>query len=154
MTAKLWRRILNVFAPGTITAVDDTGPVLRAQVTIGYLETVDDVPVLQQFGFASVPPLGSDVALVFIGGDRSNGAGVATNNQASRVRNKAPGESVIFNAFGMSIYLSAEGVIINGGGLPVQIINGDLHTGNITMTGTLAVTGGPIKVNGTNVTVP
>lgn len=129
--AKVWRRVLNVFAPGSISGVDDTGPVMRAQVKIGYLEINDSVPILQQFGFASVPPSGSDVAVMFIGGDRSNGAGVATNHQGSRFRGKASGESVLFNAFGMSVLMSAGGIVINTGGVPM-VVEGNLHvTGEV-----------------------
>ncbi len=129
--SKIWRRLWNAIAPGTITAINDAGPVLLAQVKIGYLEINDSVPVLQQFGFASTPPVGSDIACFFIGGDRANGVGVGTNHQASRFSAKLSGESAMFNAFGMSVHLSANGIVVNAAGKPVTI-NGDLHvTGEI-----------------------
>jgi phage baseplate assembly protein V len=119
----LWQRILNTFAPGTITGVDDTGPVMMLQVSIGYLEGNSAIPAMQQFGFASVPPLQSDAALLYVAGDRSNGACVGTNNQATRFKGKQVGETAVFNAFGMSIYLSTAGIVINGGGQPVTVNN-------------------------------
>ncbi len=93
-----------------------------AQVTVNDLETIDKVPVVQAFGFASNPPNGSDVALVFVGGDRSNGVVVATNSQKYRVRNLAPGESAIYTQDGKQIYLTADGGIkIAANGQPVEI---------------------------------
>lgn len=128
---RLWQRIMNLIAPGTITAVDDTGTVMRAQLKLGYLELRDGVPVLQQFGFSSVPPIGSDAAVIFISGDRGNGVAVATGHQATRPTGKSPGEAVIFNAFGMSIYMSQNGVMVTQGGKPVTF-DGDVHVvGNV-----------------------
>lgn len=129
--AKVWQRVWNSIAGATITSSNDAGPVLRCQVKIGYLEINDNVPIPQQFGFASVPPNGSDAAVLFVGGDRSNGVGVATNHQPTRFKGKLPGEAVVFNAFGMSVLLSQAGIVINAGGLPV-LLEGDLHvTGEV-----------------------
>jgi phage baseplate assembly protein V len=119
---KIWKRVWNALASATITQINDTGPVMLAQVKLGYLETNDNVPVVQQFGFASVPPLQSDAVASFVGGDRSNGVVVATNNQPLRFRGKAVGESVIYDAFGKSIYLTATGgIIVDANGADVTI---------------------------------
>lgn len=125
------RRILNLIGRARINLIDDTGPVQMAQVTVNDLETIDKVPVVQAFGFASNPPKGSDVALVFVGGDRSNGVVVATNSQKYRARNLAPGESVIYTQDGKQIYLTASGGIkIAANGQPVEIDNATTVTIN------------------------
>jgi phage gp45-like len=128
---RVWRRVLNAVAPAAITTTNDAGPVLSAQIQIGYMEIIDNVPVLQQFGLASVPPPGSDAAAAFVAGDRSNGVVVATNDQTTRPTGKQSGETMLYNARGMQVYLSASGIVINTGGAPVTI-NGDLHvTGEV-----------------------
>jgi phage gp45-like len=128
----LWRRIVNAMAPGTINQVDDTGTVATVQVQVGYQEVMDGKPLLQQFGFSSVPPIGSDAMVMFIAGDRSNGVVLGTNHQSTRPTGRQPGETTVFNSTGMWIYLSSTGVVINGGGMPVRVMNGDLHVdGNI-----------------------
>lgn len=134
---KIWTRLWNAIAPATITQINDAGPVMLAQIKIGYLETNDDVPVLQQFGFDSVPPLQSDAAVMFIGGDRSNGVVVGTNNQAARKTGKLNGESVVYNNFGISIYLTSTGLVIDGGGFPITINN----CPTLTQNGDLNVAG-------------
>jgi phage gp45-like len=145
MSDKIWKRVWNALASATITQINDTGPVMLAQVKLGYLETNDNVPVVQQFGFDSVPPLQSDAVALFIGGDRSNGVIVGTNNQAARTRNKKIGESVVYNNFGISIYLTTAGLVINGGGFPVVINN----CPTVTQNGDLHVTGEIIRGFGT-----
>lgn len=125
------RRILNLIGRARINLIDDTGPVQMAQVTVNDLETIDKVPVVQAFGFGSNPPNGSDVALVFVGGDRSNGVVVATNSQKYRVRNLAPGESVIYTQDGKQIYLTANGGIkISANRQPVEVDNATTVTIN------------------------
>ncbi|MBB2981741.1 phage baseplate assembly protein V [Paraburkholderia tropica] len=125
------RRILNLIGRARINLIDDTGPVQMAQVTVNDLETIDKVPVVQAFGFGSNPPNGSDVALVFVGGDRSNGVVVATNSQKYRVRNLAPGESVIYTQDGKQIYLTASGGIkVAANGQPVEVDNATTVTIN------------------------
>ncbi|WP_428492168.1 phage baseplate assembly protein V [Rhodopila sp.] len=139
MIERLWQRIQNFVAPAKLMIADDSGPVMRAQIKISYLETRDGVPVVQEFGFSSVPPAGSDVIAVYVSGDRSNGAVVATGHQATRPTGKQPGESVLYNAFGMTIYLTQDGIVINGGGKPITFTNcptilqnGDIHaTGQV-----------------------
>jgi phage gp45-like len=98
--------------------------------------------VMQQFGFSSVPPSGSDAVLACIAGDRSNSAVIATGNSPSRPMNKVAGESVVFNAFGITIYLSQNGIMINGGGKPISITNcptltqnGDIHATGAVIAG-------------------
>lgn len=131
----LWRRILNAMSIGTITQVNDTGPVQKAQVKVGYLEIHDDRPVVQQFGLSSVPPLGCDAVVIYVAGNRSSGVIIGTNHQATRPTGRAPGETTLFNSSGMSIYLSAAGIVINGGGVPVHLVNGDLHVDGAVVAG-------------------
>jgi phage gp45-like len=129
------RRILNAIAAGTMTAADDSGTVQRHQVKIGYMELLDQVPVVQQFGLASCPPLTSDVIVLFIGGDRSNAVVIGSNNQGKRPTGQAYGETSLFNAFGMSIYISKNGIVFDGGGKPFHFVNGDVHVDGAVLAG-------------------
>lgn len=130
MSAPLWRRAWNLLSGGVITAVDDRGSVQTAQLALNCYETRDQTPVLQLFGLSANPPLQTDAVLLFFGGDRSNGVVVATNNQASRPTGQAAGETTLYNAHGMSIYLSAAGIIVNAGNQPVTVNNATTITVN------------------------
>jgi phage baseplate assembly protein V len=94
---------------------------MRLQIKLGYLET-HTLPALQQFGLASVPPVGSDVLAHYVGGDRSNGVISSTNHQPSRPTRKKSGETVLYDAFGKSIYLTESGgIVINASSSDVTV---------------------------------
>jgi phage baseplate assembly protein V len=117
----VFTRLWNLLAGGVVVAIDDSGPVMRLQIKVGYLET-HTLPALQQFGFSSVPPVGSDVVAHYIGGDRSNGVVTGTNHQPTRPPGKNPGETMVYDAFGKSIYLTESGgIVVNANGSPVTV---------------------------------
>ena len=76
--APITNRILLMLAHGLVTAVEHEGalPSLRARFLDG--EEHGDIPLVQQFGFASRPLEGSDCLVAFIGGERSQGIAFAT----------------------------------------------------------------------------
>lgn len=133
----LFHRLWNALAAGTVTAADDSGTVMRLQVKLGYMET-HTLPSPQQFGFSSVPPVGSDVAAHYIGGDRSNGVITATNHQPTRPAGKLPGESQMFDAFGKSIYMTeSSGIVVNANNSAVTVNNATAVTINASSSVTL-----------------
>jgi len=153
---RLHQRLLHAIGRGRVTTGNDSGPVQTQQIRLGADEIKDDVPRLAEFGFTSMPPVGSDAVLVFIGGDRSNGAIVATGHQASRPRGLKEGETMIYTQDGKSIYLTADGgVVIEANGQDVTV-NGAINvtinaTGKVRMvTPLLEVTGDIIDNAGSN----
>jgi len=110
---RLARRVLLLAGRGRVSApVNDAGVVQMMQVQINPLETIDNLRRIAEFGFTSVPPEGSDVAIVFVGGDRSSGLVIGTNHQGSRPTGLNPGETMIFTQDGKQIYLTASGGIL------------------------------------------
>lgn len=174
---KLWRRMANTVRFGQVISGDNTGKVATLQVKLSHLETFP-YPMVQQFGFASGIPSGSDVIVLHAEGDPSKGVVIGTNSQQNRPTTLKDGDSIIHDASGASITVTAEGIVINSNGQPVKINTGggdvDINAGGgnvnvvadelqqtgslsvsngISMSGTLDVTG-VIIVNGTTVTVP
>ncbi|HEM7839794.1 TPA: phage baseplate assembly protein [Burkholderia multivorans] len=128
---RLARRVLLLVGRARVKLVNDAGAVQLLQVQVNELETIDNLRRLAEFGFTSVPPKDSDVAIVFIGGDRSNGVVVATGHQASRPKGLNPGESMIYTQDGKRIYLTASGGIeIDAKGQPVTVDNASDVTWN------------------------
>lgn len=151
---KLWRRMLMVVGRGRITTGSDTGMVQMQQVQIGATETRDNTPRVAEYGFTSMPLPGCHAVVIFVGGDRSNGVIVATNDQAHRMKNLKPGEVAIYDDQGQSVYLTRTGIVINGGGLPISVTNTpslSMTATNIALNGSVAITGGALTHNGTNV---
>jgi phage baseplate assembly protein V len=120
---RLARRILLIMARGSITLVDDTKPVQALQLRINGLELISDIPRFTEYGFTSNPPLGTQAIVGFKNGDRNDGIVIATSNATYRMRGLATGEIAISDDKGQSVYLSAAGIVVNGGGKPVEITN-------------------------------
>jgi phage baseplate assembly protein V len=107
---------------GKISLVDDSGVIQKLQLPPSGLETRDNLPRMVEYGLTSNPPEGSDALIVNIGGDPSNGAAVGTNHQQSRPTGLQSGETMLYNGLvNVQVYLSAGGLVVNAGGLPVAV---------------------------------
>jgi phage baseplate assembly protein V len=120
---RLARRILLLMARGSITLVDDTKPVQLLQLRVNGLELIPDVPRFVEYGFTSNPPSGTQAVVALKNGDRNDGIVIATSNAKYRMKGLATGEVAIYDDSGQSVYLSASGIVVNGGGKPVEITN-------------------------------
>lgn len=153
---RLWRRIQMAVGRGRVTTGNDSGNVQLLQVQLNGLETGDNRPRLAEFGFASMPPVGSDAIVLFIAGDRSNGVVVATGHQASRPKNLNPGESMLYDEWGKYIKLTESGgIVIEAKGADVTVndaanVTINATTGVTMNTPFLKVTGDIIDNSGTN----
>lgn len=120
---------LHTVGQGWASLLDDTDFVQRLQVIEGVLadgqRVIDNVPNYQNFGFSSVPPLGSDILMVRLAGDRSMSFVVGVLHRDSRLRNLSPGDSAQYDVRGQKITITSEGIEIDGAGLdlPVTIKN-------------------------------
>ena len=141
---RMYRRILLVIGRGRIKTGSDDGPVQMHQIRLSRFETFDDIPRLSEYGFNSMPPPESDAVLVFAGGNRRDGVIVATGNQQFRMRSMKPGEVSISDNLGQSIYLTQQGIVIDGAGLPILVQNTPsvtLDTPTVHATGDVHIDG-------------
>lgn len=128
---RMMRRIQLATGWGRVTLSDDSKTAQILQVKLNDSETRDGTPRIAEFGFTSRPPLGSDVLIVFLGGDRSKGVVVATAHQASRPTNLQEGEAMVYDLWGKSIYLTKSGgIIVDAKGTPVTVNNATTVTIN------------------------
>lgn len=127
--ADLWGRIANMFGIGRITGGhDDSGAIQKTQYQTP-LE-VASAPRLLNFGFSSGLPVGTDVVIAFIGGNRSSPVIIGSNHQSYRFTGLNQGETVMYNQQGMFILLTADGITIDAKGADVTINNAN----NLTAT--------------------
>jgi len=128
---RMGRSLSNLPGIGRITAnTNETMATPTTQVALPGGNMRSDLPLLQDYGFASRPVPGSDATVIFQSGDRSRGVIVATGDQRNRPTDLQPGEVCLYHPQTKSrIWLKADGSI------ELAPANG-----KITMTGTLTVT--------------
>ncbi len=90
---------------GVLNLVNSSADVQKVQVSGLADETIADLELMQQFGFTSVPPSGTQAVIIPLGGKTSHGVIVATENGAFRVKGLQNGETAIYDASGSSIIL-------------------------------------------------
>lgn len=142
----LQRRILLMVGWGRVTFSDDRGAAQLLQVKLNDSETRDATPRLAEFGLTSRPPADADVVLAFMAGDRSKAIVVATGHQASRPKGLEVGETMLYDLWGKYLYLKADSIVVEAGGLPVVVNNATQVTINasdsvVMNTPRLTVTG-------------
>lgn len=126
--------ILRLFGGGRVSLVDDDGDVQRVQVTEGSVgagvadRIMDKVLRIAEFGFASVPPLGSEVITFRRGGDRAQSVVVGTSHRPSRPRGLKPGDTGIYDVRGAKVMLTENGLVIDCAGLPAVLQNASTVT--------------------------
>lgn len=123
-------RIASMLGVGRITAMNDSGATQSVQYQTP-LE-VASAHRLAEFGFSSGLPAGTDVVLAFLGGDRSSPVVIATNHQGFRHADLQPGETVVYNQWGLYIQLTEDGISIDAKGQDVTVNNAK----NLTATAT------------------
>jgi phage baseplate assembly protein V len=135
---RLFKRLQLLVGRGRIKVSNDGGAVQSHQVQLSPLE-LKDVARAAEYGFTSMPQPGCHAVVIFVGGDRSNGIIVATNDQAHRLKNLQPGEVAIYDDQGQSVYITRSGIVVNGGGKQVTITNTPKVRveSNIEATGTI-----------------
>lgn len=141
---RLYRRVMLVVGRGRIKTGSDAGPVQQQQVRLGQFETFDDIPRISEYGFNSMPPAESDAVLIFVGGNRLDGVIIGTGHQQFRMRSLKPGEVSISDNLGQSVYLTQQGIVIDGGGLPVLVRN----TPSVTLDTPMVHATGDMQVDG------
>lgn len=116
----LYRKSMMAFTTGKVTAMKDAGgvQVLQYQHPV---EVRGSTPRMAEFGFSSGLPAGTDVLIACIGGDRSSGIVIATNNSAYRHSGLNPGETVIYSQWGQFVKLTQSGIEVQANGQAVDV---------------------------------
>jgi phage gp45-like len=131
-TERLHRRNLMNNGRCVILATNDEGGVHKVQVRPTPFEIIDDVPVLQLYGFSGHAPVGSEAHLICTRGDRSSTVVVATNNPEARLRKLQPGEVGIYDDQGTTIILKRDKSVEIHAATKVRIVTPRLEvTGDI-----------------------
>ncbi|WP_458119523.1 phage baseplate assembly protein V [Mannheimia haemolytica] len=96
---------------GVLNLVKSGSDIQQVQVSGLADETIQDLELMQHFGFTSVPPAGTQAVVIPLGGKTTHGIIVATENGSFRVKNLNDGEVAIYDSSGSTIILKNGRVI-------------------------------------------
>ncbi len=108
IVGKLESRIMNMMVRGVITAINDQGGLQIIQATGLADEVLDNAERVQQYGFTSNPPAGSEIVALFVGGNRDHPVIIAVDNRDHRLKELESGDSALYSLAGNYIRLQAE----------------------------------------------
>lgn len=108
----LTNRVLNMVARGVLKYVADQGGLQLIQAELLEGELRGDIERPQTYGHSSVPPAGSEVFCLFIGGNRDHGFAFSVTHRGSRPRNLQAGEVVLYDDLEQKVYLSRDQLLI------------------------------------------
>ena len=137
-------RVMMMFGRGVLRGVTDTGPRQQVQVELLKDELRDGLEHMQNYGFTS-HPLGGDVAVAFLGGNREQGIVLVVDDRRYRLA-LLPGEVAIYDDQGNKIELLRDMVKITA----VQKIQIDAPAGEFNIDD-FDINGGSLKHNGKNI---
>jgi len=103
-------RILNLVGRAVIKAVNDSKGLQRLQLMVNAEEVLDDIERVQEYGFASNPKVGAEGVVLFLGGDKSHGIVIATDDRRYRMK-VSSGKVALYDDEGQYVYIKTGGVI-------------------------------------------
>jgi phage baseplate assembly protein V len=107
----LARRISLMITKTILVSLDDSGAVQKLVLDALKDERRSNVDRFQEFGFSSNPPAGAELIMLSLGGSRSHNVVIASEDRASRPKDLAPGEAMIYNEAGDYVKVKSDGTI-------------------------------------------
>lgn len=125
-----------------VKGVKDSDGIQVVQLSALAEESLDKIPRIQDFGFSSNPPVGSEAIILSLGGSRENVVAIKVDNRDVRIKNLASGETVIFTDDGTFLHLKKNGQVHLKTATKATVEAPDAEfTGNLKVTGNLHVVG-------------
>lgn len=110
--APLRRKVYGMIGTAIVQAVTDSKDLQLLKISL-LGETHPDVERVQNFGFTSVPPAGSQAVVLFVGGRRDHPVVVACDDGRQRIKLEV-GEAALYNDSGSVVKLGAGGKVAIG----------------------------------------
>lgn len=127
MVGPVWRRLRLLVSRGVLKLVDDSLKLQGVQVAL-----LGGEPAwaerFQEYGYTSHPHPGAEAVVVSVGGARAHLVTLSVDDRRYRLTALKQGEVAIYDDQGQRVHLTREGIVVDGGGLPVNFVNcPDVH---------------------------
>lgn len=128
MMAPLARRLGNMLARGSVSAANGSHKMRTLQLRMMAGETKDDVEHFEPYGYTAEPHPGAEHISAFFDGDRSHGVTLIVADRRYRLTGLKAGEVALHDDLGQKVFLTRDGIVIDGANLPILIHNTPLFT--------------------------
>ena len=105
------RRLRGIVRRMKPRQIDDSGETQTASGSVLNGSARTDVEVLQPHGLASVPPAGSLMVVLAVGGDQGDLVGLPVAAPGSRMGGLKPGEAMLYGTHGQRVLCRADGAV-------------------------------------------
>lgn len=119
-------RLMLMVNRGVSESVDDTTKIQTIKSRLLKGEVKNKIPSIQQFGYSSNPPKGSDLVILSINGNRENSVVIGSEHRDYRYLDLAEGDCVVYNKNGKFIHLNGGDVRVNLDKLVIENENHEL----------------------------
>ncbi len=132
------RSLLDLITRGVVTAKNGIRKMRTLQVLMLDRDLRDPVEHFEPYGFTGEPHEGAEVLAVSLGGDREHTIAAIVTDRRYRPTSLEDGEVVIYDDLGRKVYLSRNGIRVEGVSSPVTV----------TTSGSVTVKGASITLDG------
>lgn len=134
--------LLELVTRGVVTAKNGIRKMRTLQVLMLDRDLREPIEHFEPYGFTSEPHEGAEVLAVSLGGDREHTIAAIVTDRRYRPTDLKSGEIVIFDDLGRQVYLSRDGIRVEGKDSPVTITT----TGNVTVKGAKITLDGEVEI--------
>lgn len=148
MLSTIKNAVNNVLVRAKIKATEDTKVIQSNQIEANVDEIINGVERIQEYGFTSHAPVGSE-AVVMFRGSREGGLIIATDSREFRIKELTDGQVAIYDKSGTKIVLKADNTIEIDAttSITVNCPTINLNTDTVNLTGTM-IAGGDVIASG------
>lgn len=112
MIAPFARRLGNMLARGSVSAVSGAAKLRTLQIRMFAGEVKDGIEHFEPYGFTSEVMPGSEPIAAFFDGDRSHGVVLVVADRRYRLTGLASGEVALYDDLGQKVHLTRDGIVI------------------------------------------
>lgn len=120
---RLASRMRLVVARAVLDLVNDATKLQALQVTLQEGVVRDKVERFQQYGHTSVPLPGAEGIALAVGGSTDHTVVIAVDDRRYRLKGLQAGEVALYDDMGHKVYLTRNGIVIDGAGQLVKMQN-------------------------------
>lgn len=137
LLAPIARRLRLLVSRGVVRAVSDATRLQTVQLDLLADEVRGNVERFQQYGVSSHPHPGAEAIVVSVSGSRDHLVAIAVDDRRYRLASLEAGEVALYDDRGHVVHLTRAGIVIDGGGDQVTIVN----TPKLRVEGAIEATG-------------